>query len=391
MPAALHDKNARSVQEKSEVLAQHSLSTISSNSMVVNNEFKNGNRSDVVALEAWTRKQLAEIHFKHSDDPASAHREKERESADQLKVLDASAELLAKMVEVHCIDKARLMRKLWSSSADLFNSIYTELSSIIHELKLKLSDKTMVCNRLEETMNRVRTAATPGGTLSALATHDRDSLLHNVTEPPLPFVDKQTATVRALEEELLLKNQEMMQLQATLTSLAIWFPNFAKFNASILSKYLPPIDYLEELERIEREKEAEEKRLLQLKQEEEARFAVQMSQKHSPSGKHRPTLNAIGESKTVGKHDANHPKKADNRNEIEKEMQEVEIAQNYLLKDLKRLQGLGTYCCAIFVCILQIFLLRFPSHNHCGASHPTSCYACMHAHYSFCGCLLMFA
>lgn len=344
MPAALIEKNGRSLQDKSEALSQLSQLSMSSNNSVVLKEFRNGSRGDVIALEAWTHQQLSEIHNKHSDDPVSAHREKEKESADQIKVLDASAELLAKMIEVHCIDKARLLRKLWSSSADLFSSIYTELSSIIHELKLKLGEKNMHCARLEETMNRVRTAVTPGALMSSLSPQDRELIMssgrgnNNNTTTAVPLSNSaDNDTIHLLEAELLLKNQEMLQLQSTLTSLAVWFPNFAKFNTSILSKYLPPIDYLAELERAEKEREAEEKRLQQEKADEEARQALLLSPK-STSTKHRATLQAIGEYR---KDDPNHPKKANNVGTLEQEMQDIDIAQNYLLKDLKRLQGLG--------------------------------------------------
>lgn len=304
-------------------------------------ELKNGSRGDVTALEKWTHAQLAEIHLQHSEDATTAHREKEKGSAEQIKVLDTSAEFLAKMIEVHCLDKARFMRKLWSSSADLFNSIYTELSSAIHDLKLKLSDKSILCTKLEDTLTRMRTSVmTPhtgrGHTADQLTAGNAgtDSTATSATESG--FVSDAGDRIRALEQELLLKNQEMMQMQSILTSLSIWFPNFAKFNSSILSKYLPPIDYLEELERL---REEEEKKQWDLKAKEQEQL-LERQGKSGKLAKQRSTLGVIGEGSPEKDKDGK-TKVPGSMSALEDEMQDMDLAQSFLLKDLKRLQGLG--------------------------------------------------
>jgi hypothetical protein len=280
----------------------------------------------VAALERWTHEQLASIHGRHSSEVTPTS--KEMQSAEQIKVLDTSAELLAKMVEVHCVDKAQLLRKLWSSSGDLFQTVYTELATVIHDLKLTVAEKTRMCEKLEDSIDRLRESILPRNSADA-STPAESRSAHGHDNDASRLTAHDAEQYRALQQELLLKNQEMLELQSTLTSLSIWFPNFAKFNSSVLSKYLPPIDYLEQLEREKREEE-ERVREAQAKKEEEERRQQQVQQS-GRSGKlttqGSSTLTSIGE-------DGKAPDPA-------AEEDQVQLAQDFLLRDLKRLQGLG--------------------------------------------------
>jgi hypothetical protein len=282
----------------------------------------------VAALERWTHEQLASIHGQHSSEVTPTS--KEKQSAEQIKVLDTSAELLAKMVEVHCMDKAQLLRKLWSGSGDLFQTIYTELATVIHDLKLTVAEKTRMCEKLEDSIDRLRESILPrnsAGASTPAVAEGRSAPGHDNEASRLSAHDAEQ--YRALQQELLLKNQEMLELQSTLTSLSIWFPNFARFNSSVLSKYLPPVDYLEQLEREKREEE-ERVREAQAKKDEEERRQQQLQQggrsgKLTTQGSN--TLTSIGE-------DGKAPDPA-------AEEDQVQLAQDFLLRDLKRLQGLG--------------------------------------------------
>ena len=244
-------------------------------------------------------------------------------------------ELLSKMVEIHCIDKAQLLRKLWASSGDLYQALYTEQSTVIHDLKLSLSEKTAMIARLEDSVERLRASTVlkeQGGhskpSTAAAGNKNSSSTTHSMGKSGA-FSEHENDQFRLLQEELILKNQEMMQLQGILTSLSVWFPNFSRFSTSVLSKYLPPVDYLQQLEE---ERVAEEKKQKTLQQAAELRAGT-----GTPG---RGALGGIGEAAAADAEDGEGSLEAQLKKERE-EIDRVELAQDFLLKDLKRLQGLG--------------------------------------------------
>ena len=333
-------KPGRSINERNLIVTKDSEALLPKE---LAKELKNGSRQEVGALERWTHEQLATIHSNNNNELTGV--QKQKQYSEQIKVTDISMELLSKMVEIHCIDKAQLLRKLWASSGDLYQALYTEQSTVIHDLKLSLSEKTAMIARLEDSVERLRastvlkeqgghskpsTAAAAPSTAAAAAgnRNSSSSTTHSIGKSGA-FSEHENDQFRLLQEELILKNQEMLQLQGILTSLSVWFPNFARFSTSVLSKYLPPVDYLQQLEE---ERVAEEKKQKALQQAAELRACT-----GTPG---RGALGGIGEAAAADAEDGEGSLEAQLKKERE-EIDRVELAQDFLLKDLKRLQGLG--------------------------------------------------
>ncbi len=142
----------------------------------------------------------------------------------QISILDQSLRKLCQVTRPHSIDQANLIWKIWSSAGDLYSAVFQSLSQSIDELTVKLAEKTIAAKTWED---------------KYVALHGKFQRLFDAKNS-----SKDTelrATLRQYEEEIMLKDKEILTMQSMITNITIWFPNFVSFGDSILSRFLPPI------------------------------------------------------------------------------------------------------------------------------------------------------
>lgn len=177
------------------------------------------NRQDVQALEAWTQKELETFFVEENRGAISSI----QRHISQVTVLDQTMKSLSDLIRVHCADQSALLWKIWSSASDLYGEIFNKMTQSVEELRIKLADKTLQTSILEEKVKSLRTS-------------------RNSERSAAAMLDDTNAVIRNLEEDLMLKDKELLELQSTITNIALWFPNFSKFSDSVLSRYLPPVN-----------------------------------------------------------------------------------------------------------------------------------------------------
>lgn len=177
-------------------------------------------RSNIRELEDQTHRKLL---GSFNEEKAGRMSKLERHVS-QIKVLDESIKELCSLLRVNCIDHSNLLWKIWSSAADLHGDVYQELLCEIDSLKLQLASKSFQVEELEEKLSTLRRQKGMGA--------NRTGKGNAIDE---------LVMIRQLEEDVNTKDRELLQLQETITNLSLWFPHFAKFGSSVLSRFLPPI------------------------------------------------------------------------------------------------------------------------------------------------------
>lgn len=176
------------------------------------------NRSHVKELEEWTHSTLA-LLFKQEENRNLDSLERHTL---QLQILDQSIQQLADLIKIHCSDQASLLLKLWSSAADVYSVVFKELSKSVDELKVQLADRSLEADNWEEKYRNLKQQCIEEKSNRSYGTEKNNM-------------------IRQREEEILVKDKEMLEMQETVTAVSVWFPNFPKFGKSVLSRYLPPL------------------------------------------------------------------------------------------------------------------------------------------------------
>eukprot|EP01039_Chlorochromonas_danica_P005815 gene5815-6403_t len=213
---------------------------------------------------------------------------------EQVKVLEGAIRELSSMIRKHCSDQADLLDKIWSSTADLFASVCQSLSDRTQDMESQLIEKTYQVKHWKEKAEMFKVKFYEATQNSTTSHHHT-----NATSTTIIAAMVDPSHIRQLEEEILLKDKELMEVQKTIVNLSIWFPRFSKFGGSILSRFLPPVMDEEEFNEEEEEEEEEQK-------EEETKQGIESQME-----------------------------------EVMKIIHRKQLAQDYLLKDLKRLEHLG--------------------------------------------------
>ncbi len=239
---------------------------------------------------------------------------------EQLKVLEDSMRDLIFMVRRHCNDQAKLLDKVWTSAADLFSAVCKGLSDKVQDLEHQLTEKTYQAKNWQEKAKTSR--------------HRFQKVVQNNTH-----VD--SSHLRELEEEILLKDKELMALQKNAVNLYIWFPRFAKFSDSVLSRFLPPVEGIIDNEQEDEDEDENEG-------DDEPEFAPTLSSGETTLSKQ----NSGG----IALFNQNSGFNATKMSMIESQQREAmmiiknkQVAQDHLLKDLKRLEKLGIGL-KVFIC-----------------------------------------
>jgi hypothetical protein len=181
------------------------------------------NRSNVKALEEWTHSSLAAVYKQEETQNINVL----QRHTHQIEILDQSMNKLADLIKTQCSDQASLLLKLWSSAADLYSIVFQSLTKSVQELNVQVADRTIEAAKWEEKYRA----------LKKQYAEEKSTRSHDVGK---------NNVLRQREEEILLKEKEMLELQDLVTSLSIWFPSFPKFGKSVLSRYLPPLTKIED-------------------------------------------------------------------------------------------------------------------------------------------------
>lgn len=177
-------------------------------------------RQNVHALENATHQQLKEAFLEEKTLKIS----KQERHIIQIQILDNSIKQLCDLINKNCKDQANFVWKLWSSGADLYQDVIKQLMDEIESSKRQLVQKSLYTEELERKVAALRKQQ---GILAG--------------EKQNNGVDE-LAIIRQLEEDLIIKDREILSIQETMTNLSLWFPHFAKFGGSVLGRFLPPFD-----------------------------------------------------------------------------------------------------------------------------------------------------
>ncbi|RYH08370.1 hypothetical protein EON65_40950 [archaeon] len=184
------------------------------------------NRQEVRELKERTSEELHKLY----EQEQRGHLPSMQRYVEQLKVLEGSMRDLGGMVRKHCNDQADLLDLVWSSAADLFSVVCKSLSDKVNDLEYRLAEETYMHKRWKDKANMFKhrfQEAADGNDLTGKAVIDPSHL-------------------RDLEEEILIKDRELIKMQQTITNLSIWFPRFSKFSDSVLGRFLPPVENIED-------------------------------------------------------------------------------------------------------------------------------------------------
>eukprot|EP01031_Cornospumella_fuschlensis_P025053 gene25053-30260_t len=279
-----------------------------SSSIVSSFEYDLGKSAfSIIKPEEVNRQEVRELKERTSEELHRLYEQEQRGNipsmqryVEQLKILEGSMRDLGGMVRKHCNDQADLLELMWSSAADLFSVVCKSLSDKVTDLEYRLAEETYMHKKWKEKANLFKhrfQQATASNDLTGKAVIDPSHL-------------------RDLEEEILIKDRELIKMQKTIANLSIWFPRFSKFSDSVLGRFLPPV------ENIEVEDADEEEIELSATSKAERQLASM--------GKGK------GKSRKMGAQNID-PQVLEAMNLIRSK----QLAQDNLLRDLKRLEQLG--------------------------------------------------
>lgn len=180
------------------------------------------NRSETKALGDRTHMKLAELYQKEQTGIISSI---ERHTS-QVQILDDSMRQLRDQVKIHCTEQADLLWKIWSSSSDLYSSVYEDMSERIRDLQLHLQERSKAAEYWEKKAKDLR---------KSRLFPENDNTKGKELEIHIEL--------RKKEEELYNKDKELSLLYSKLNNLSLWFPLFNQYGDSVLKRFLPPIDY----------------------------------------------------------------------------------------------------------------------------------------------------
>ena len=179
-------------------------------------------RDDVNRLSDWVHSELVD----------AAHREsnlKER-VVRQIRILDVAYEKLAEFIDLHCTQSSELAVRLWKSNKELFTTLYDDMSITIKQSNFILLEKSKFCHQLRLQWKAAETRK------------PADSIPNRAKFENL----QQVSLFNSLMEDVDAHKRQLRELQSLITSISLWFPNFKSYGSSILCRYLPPVDYVDE-------------------------------------------------------------------------------------------------------------------------------------------------
>jgi hypothetical protein len=180
----------------------------------------NSNREEIQRIHEWTDEKLKELYREEKMSGGSKMHRFEQ----QIKILDESMRKMCGLARIQCLDQANFLWKLWQSAGDLYSSVLETMAKTIDDLNLRLTEKTIASANWEEKYHVI------------YRKYNRAIDSRNATKDT-----EYQSSLRKLEEELLVKDKELLRFQDTLINIALWFPNFQNFGSSILTRFLPPV------------------------------------------------------------------------------------------------------------------------------------------------------
>lgn len=131
-----------------------------------------------------------------------------------------------RQVSIQCTERGQLMHTIWALNAELYNTVIKEQQAVMQGLHRRVLDAISQSDQLEEKMKLMEQS-------------HKEQVAELLANSELGKKEKENSAFRRLQQDMLLLERDAKIMEASLSDLSVWFPNFHLYSNSILRRLLP--------------------------------------------------------------------------------------------------------------------------------------------------------